>query len=920
MNNINQRFGEKCQWDASLLPMSVAWTIKNNDNLISHSLFRDMEDIELFICNWLDRMFADAQQIFNNHQQYYDSLNLPDTVIKKLHGTENNKYGIAIKVLGYNSQRFDANIFISYVSSPKLHFKNNMISSGTQYKSISITHDDYPYELQFLDLLSFLAGGDLDVNAKAFSNYNERMKGYFPYELLTTDNYIEELNKTELFEYKDFYSSLRCSNITEKEYEMYKNEAVKYSSRLDYLLYYNEQDTKIMIPIIDFLIKSFSLDNVDMLRNYSLSSCASQMRYASCYEDFNIDGDYSSTTQTSYILSKEEFKFKIESYNEQDKKAKRSITNNITINDFPHFKTLLESSKCYLCNEGFSRSNKPTLDRINNNIGHTKSNVVPCCAYCNSYKSNNDERLAKLFIQLRKYAIKYDRPFNLSEGDEEEYDLIRNGITGGLSNVHNRINIRGVSTIKRLVYENDEVKIIDTGNIISHGMGLDKNSLYPSSFSSVAHKFNPYTSGIMYMPGRRKCKITNFDEAMEIIYDKNELFIVSLKGHIDKKYYNEVINFPPIIRNVDIKTDKETIGEVMYEYMKNNGIPTDKTERKLTQLLSTNDKFMTFSSYYLWFLIDTCHFIIDDIKVMYVYTKHTAFKNFVVKNMNRRQEAKLNKDEARDTFYKLVLNGSYGYDIMNEENFTKSSICDRNKTFLRQLSPYFSSTRKLNDNQYQVQMVPQTYECKTPIIQGFFTLDNAKFWYLNFIYNFLYKCIDMNKIHFIEGDTDSMYWAIAGNLDEDYKQGFKHVIKDENFYNDNIYEFAPNSFYSTNNSNPKFSSKLDEMKFNKKILGLTIEKQFESMIALAPKCYTCFNADETQATRSKGVNTRQNRLCHTDYISVLDSKNTKAGTNINLQLHNGIMSKISSDKNILTATHTKYKVSNDFSTCTPLYV
>jgi hypothetical protein len=32
-----------------------------------------------------------------------------------------------------------------------------------------------------------------------------------------------------------------------------------------------------------------------------------------------------------------------------------------------------------------------------------------------------------------------------------------------------------------------------------------------------------------------------------------------------------------------------------------------------------------------------------------------------------------------------------------------------------------------------------------------------------------------------------------------------------------------------------------------------------------------------------------------------------------------IMSNISVIKNVLTATHTKYKVSKDFSTCTPLF-
>jgi hypothetical protein len=33
----------------------------------------------------------------------------------------------------------------------------------------------------------------------------------------------------------------------------------------------------------------------------------------------------------------------------------------------------------------------------------------------------------------------------------------------------------------------------------------------------------------------------------------------------------------------------------------------------------------------------------------------------------------------------------------------------------------------------------------------------------------MYKCLDMSKIHFVEGDTDSMYWAVSGSEDENYK-------------------------------------------------------------------------------------------------------------------------------------------------------
>jgi hypothetical protein len=59
-------------------------------------------------------------------------------------------------------------------------------------------------------------------------------------------------------------------------------------------------------------------------------------------------------------------------------------------------------------------------------------------------------------------------PCTLAKGDEEEYEVTRKNITGGLSNVHNRKNIKGIDTIKKLVYEKDKVNITDTNNIITH--------------------------------------------------------------------------------------------------------------------------------------------------------------------------------------------------------------------------------------------------------------------------------------------------------------------------------------------------------------------------------------------------------------------------------------------------------------------
>jgi hypothetical protein len=201
-----------------------------------------------------------------------------------------------------------------------------------------------------------------------------------------------------------------------------------------------------MLPIINKLSSLFAFYKIDMLRNLSLSSNASQTRYATAYRKFDINGDYSApTSKPSFCLTPERWVEMVDGYNFQDKKAKREYKNNVKLKDFEYFKKLLENSVCHLCNERFTNENKPTLDRENNELNHTKENVKPCCLYCNCVKSNRDEKTTKLFIQLRKFAIKNNLPFSLCVGQEGFYRLIRDGITGGLSNVHHRYNFRGGS-------------------------------------------------------------------------------------------------------------------------------------------------------------------------------------------------------------------------------------------------------------------------------------------------------------------------------------------------------------------------------------------------------------------------------------------------------------------------------------------
>jgi hypothetical protein len=113
----------------------------------------------------------------------------------------------------------------------------------------------------------------------------------------------------------------------------------------------------------------------------------------------------------------------------------------------------------------------------------------------------------------------------------------------------------------------------------------------------------------------------------------------------------------------------------------------------------------------------------------------------------------------------------------------------------------------------------------------------------------MYKAYDMNSMHYVEGDTDSLYWAVAGKITEspevDRRQGFRYVIKDEQFYNENVYRWMLSGIYTTDNSNPTFETKLEKKKFDKKFGGVAIENEKDRMIALCPKMYFPSNIEDT---------------------------------------------------------------------------
>jgi hypothetical protein len=124
------------------------------------------------------------------------------------------------------------------------------------------------------------------------------------------------------------------------------DDAKNYKTRLEYLLHYNEEDTIIMCPIIDKLISCYKPYGVDMLHQISLSSNASQLKYAMAYKHFDMNADYSEVVKTTYTLSERAWERKCVSYLEQDRKrVQKTYRDPRFIKVNPNYTTINE----YLC-------------------------------------------------------------------------------------------------------------------------------------------------------------------------------------------------------------------------------------------------------------------------------------------------------------------------------------------------------------------------------------------------------------------------------------------------------------------------------------------------------------------------------------------------------------------------------------------
>jgi hypothetical protein len=192
-----------------------------------------------------------------------------------------------VPVLGFNSARFDMNFIIDILHNPP-HWYIEFIIGNLNYFKMETVRTFDGLCLKFLDAMDYAPPQTLDSFVKTFGNVKELQKGVFAYDGFNSTNYMEVLNKSEPFAQVDFHSTLRDSDISDKDYQTYLEDwKIKgFPNRWEYLKYYNINDVEIMISPIDKLINMFFKWKVDMLANITLAGIAQCMKFKLLYDDW----------------------------------------------------------------------------------------------------------------------------------------------------------------------------------------------------------------------------------------------------------------------------------------------------------------------------------------------------------------------------------------------------------------------------------------------------------------------------------------------------------------------------------------------------------------------------------------------------------------------------------------------------------
>ena len=380
-----------------------------------------------------------------------------------------------------------------------------------------------------------------------------------------------------------------------------------------------------------------------------------------------------------------------------------------------------------------------------------------------------------------------------------------------------------------------------------------------------------------------------------------------------KTYFNQ---FPVIFGQGCIT--KEHVSEYMTQYCNRQSINIEKPRKML--ISSNSARGVLFTSPYLKQLLEF-GFKASNISLVIEWQSSRPFKKLMEDYCQIRRDADLDPDKSiLGATAKLLSNSSYGSLLLNESSFTTISFEKGKQNASKKVNDRsFLKLSTISETQqlYEVESVKKTIKYTMPVQLAHFVLCYAKQRMNEFVYDFLKKYLKKGSYTELLMDTDSLYLALLGELEDCIKPSMLPL------YNHQIYGFCNHDEIIVDR-NRFFIRKccLKHQQWDERLSG-TFHNEFQGHLVLAfcPKCYWAESWDDgTTKCSAKGVQKHLLATDGSDYKIVFREQIQIKKTNKGFIVKPTGIYTYEQSKNALSLSYFKRLLGPDGSTTYPLNI
>lgn len=745
-----------------------------------------------------------------------------------------NQYCAQMPVFGFSSRRFDLplnktyGIFQAMLDIGELknegNINRNMIKKPNEFVKIGTE------KLIFLDLQCYVsAGQSLASVYKSYLGSNEKFD--IPYEHFTSIKVLQEKVSDLKIEY--FNSKLRGTTMKPKDFDLFLISCKEKGLETVYQLleYYNLQDVKPMMKVIDIMQKSYFEDKIEMSKDVvSISGIAYRIRHRMA------------TVKPIEDLMKEPFKFPFgRTYDEYEDEcetytydADKMIEGNKKQDKLRHEldcepdyvipETYIkpcsidkafqqQCHSCYYCRNLFSDKqpySKMTVDRINNEHDHVEGNFVLACLGCNTTRGDRYSiEEMKWRTTKTRFLRENPRPMIFKEDNKDLFYDLKKSMCGGLSIIFNRYMKANETKIQKVEWNMKEKKFVQRSTEFYHlcCAMFDAANLY----GYCQEQGLPCGDPIIKLRGdvndmmRRHGK-NFYKNLFNPDIDGNDLLWIKGDFYVPENLYTYFAEFPPMIR-------KATIGKD--DLSPNQQLLWGKNRPKSTKLIATMAAKNTiiYAPLAQWYLE---HGVKIDIHYLVYGKKNACYKDFVKRTADDRRAADKTDDVVKEQKSKLISCSCYGGDLMNVDAFTNTYLSSDMKRINKTTnSPFFQSLDAFESPDGNTVYLANSRKTKVkqfvPIHVAKAILDISKLRMLSFVYDFLYKYFDREEMQFGLMDTDSLAVQFGCKSEERAEQLKPILNRIYNRYTDEeINEFSIKAKLSQTQINKRYQKMIEK--------------------------------------------------------------------------------------------------------------